>query len=353
MDTPPGLQAGYAVAFARFRIGTWIGRPRATETRFLDRFRQRRVSSHAVGDRLDGRLGVDRDHARLDRGRSRAARPSPGRAARRSASRGSTSTQPTVSFCITRARSRPTGTCPVATSSPYCSRASASVRPTRGDLGVGVDRARHGAVVDDRVVARRVLGRDLALAEARCARAASSRRSRRRRRCATSSCGGASSGSDALCACRTRRRSARGRGLSTVRAAAGGDEHQVALDRLALAEVDGRGRQPIRSTLRALLARDWSRDPALAELLRELLRARRRPRPGSAVGSISMIVTSEPKRRKIDANSQPMMPPPRTTSRFGTSVCASRARRVDAAGGVEAVDRRPERERAGRDDRLT
>ncbi len=41
-------------------------------------------------------------------------------------------------------------------------------------------------------------------------------------------------------------------------------------------------------------------------------------------GSISTIVTSEPKRRKIDANSQPMIPPPRTTSRPGTCSCASR-----------------------------
>ena len=45
---------------------------------------------------------------------------------------------------------------------------------------------------------------------------------------------------------------------------------------------------------------------------------------GIRVGSISMIVTSAPKRRMIEANSQPMIPPPRTTSRFGTSVCASR-----------------------------
>src|SRR4249920_2554111 len=43
---------------------------------------------------------------------------------------------------------------------------------------------------------------------------------------------------------------------------------------------------------------------------------------GISCGSISMIVTSEPKRLKIDANSQPMIPPPRTTRRFGTSVCA-------------------------------
>ena len=36
-----------------------------------------------------------------------------------------------------------------------------------------------------------------------------------------------------------------------------------------------------------------------------------------------MIVTSEPKRWKIEANSQPMMPPPRTTSLRGTCVWAS------------------------------
>ena len=58
---------------------------------------------------------------------------------------------------------------------------------------------------------------------------------------------------------------------------------------------------------------------------------------GISVGSISMIVTSVPKRWKIEANSQPMMPPPRTTSRLGTSVCASSPVGVDAARGVEAL----------------
>ena len=91
--------------------------------------------------------------------------------------------------------------------------------------------------------------------------------------------------------------------------------------------------------------------PALAELLGELLR-------GVGVllrdqlGSISMIVTSEPKRRKIEANSQPMMPPPRTTRRLGHLGLGEQAGRVDAARRVEAVDRRAEWERAGRDDRL-
>ena len=45
---------------------------------------------------------------------------------------------------------------------------------------------------------------------------------------------------------------------------------------------------------------------------------------GMSESSISTIVTSVPKRSKIDANSQPMIPPPRTTSRRGTSVCARR-----------------------------
>ncbi len=45
---------------------------------------------------------------------------------------------------------------------------------------------------------------------------------------------------------------------------------------------------------------------------------------GIRCGSISTIVTSVPKRLKIEANSQPMIPPPRTTSRAGTSVCESR-----------------------------
>ena len=45
---------------------------------------------------------------------------------------------------------------------------------------------------------------------------------------------------------------------------------------------------------------------------------------GISRGSISTIVTSLPNVLKIEANSQPMMPPPRMTSRRGTSVRASR-----------------------------
>ena len=59
---------------------------------------------------------------------------------------------------------------------------------------------------------------------------------------------------------------------------------------------------------------------------------------GISVSSISMIVTSEPKRLKIEANSAPMMPPPRITSRFGTSVWASSpvesTQRSDSSPGI-------------------
>ena len=105
------------------------------------------------------------------------------------------------------------------------------------------------------------------------------------------------------------------------RRAADGDEHEVALDRLALAEVDGQ-RRAVSSTFVHCLPR-WTTIPRRANDLRSSLVASASS-CGMSVSSISTIVTSVPKRSKIDANSQPMIPPPRTTSRLGTSVCASR-----------------------------
>ena len=59
---------------------------------------------------------------------------------------------------------------------------------------------------------------------------------------------------------------------------------------------------------------------------------------GISVSSISTTVTSLPKVLKIEANSQPMIPPPSTTSRRGTSVCASRpvesTQRSDSRPGI-------------------
>ena len=105
------------------------------------------------------------------------------------------------------------------------------------------------------------------------------------------------------------------------RRAADGDQHQIGFDRLALAEVDGQ-RITALLHLRALLAevqRDSRRPNSLASSEEASSSS-----IGSRRGSISTIVTSEPNRCRIDANSQPMTPPPRITSRRGTSVCASK-----------------------------
>ena len=60
-------------------------------------------------------------------------------------------------------------------------------------------------------------------------------------------------------------------------------------------------------------------DAALLELLGELL-GRVVVLEGMSFGSISTIVTSLPNLASAEANSQPMMPPPRMTMRRGTSV---------------------------------
>ena len=97
-------------------------------------------------------------------------------------------------------------------------------------------------------------------------------------------------------------------------------QHEVALRGFPFAEVNGQRGAGVLD-LGALLSEDERRSHAG----RTTCAARSwRPSPpaGSARSSISIIVTSVPKRSKIDANSQPMIPPPRTTRRFGTSVCA-------------------------------
>jgi hypothetical protein len=74
-------------------------------------------------------------------------------------------------------------------------------------------------------------------------------------------------------------------------------------------------------------------DPAPRERLPQLAR-RVRSSCGMSVSSISIIVTSVPKRSKIDANSQPMIPPPSTTSASAPRL-REEARRVDAARRLE------------------
>ena len=104
------------------------------------------------------------------------------------------------------------------------------------------------------------------------------------------------------------------------RAAADGDEHQVAVDRLAVAE---RHAQLVAVLLDAgALLAELQRDPALPERLRELLRRVRVLLRDQRVEHLDDRHLGA-ERLKIDANSAPMIPPPRMTSRRGTSVWAS------------------------------
>src|SRR5439155_6345535 len=122
----------------------------------------------------------------------------------------------------------------------------------------------------------------------------------------------------------------------------------VALDRLAVAEVDG---QPAGGFLhlRALLL-EVEVDPALAELLRELLRGvfvLGRDQPRQHLDDRHLGAEAPEDRRELAADDaaaqddEPLRHLGLREQRLG----------VDAAWRVEAVDRRPERKRAGRDDR--
>src|SRR6266536_2366328 len=131
--SPQGKRAqappGYALAAARFLFGRWIARPRATRPASL-------IASLSVGCAAMPSATVSTvDSASI------ATVP----ASIRSVTCGPTMTtpssspyfvswidltQPTVSACITARAFATHGKTPTATSSPYCSRASASVRPT-------------------------------------------------------------------------------------------------------------------------------------------------------------------------------------------------------------------------------
>ena len=256
-------------------------------------------------------------------------------------------TQPTVSFCITARAFATHGKRPTATASPYCSRASRLGEADGGDLRIGVDRARDGTVSTTASWPQRVLGRDLALAkrgvgELPVAGAVADRVDVRHlvRRWSSAamplrlsnSTPASSRPRPSTSGARPTATSIRSHSIVspspkwTVSAAA------VLLD------------------LRALLA-ELERDAALAERLGELLRGvlvllrdqRRQHLDDRHLGCRSVL--------KIEANSQPMIPPPRIDEPRGTSVCASRPVESTQSSRVEARDRRADRERAGGDDR--
>src|SRR4029079_12970322 len=137
-----------------------------------------------------------------------------------------------------------------------------------GDLRVGVDRARHAAVVDDGLVAHRILSRDLALAEGGVGELPVA--------------GAVADGIDVRLGGAAVLVGGDARALVELdadllqaeafdeRAASGGDEHQVALDRLVAVVLDA---QPVAGVLDAVAAGvEVHVDAALAELPGHLLR---------------------------------------------------------------------------------
>ena len=141
-------------------------------------------------------------------------------------------------------------------------------QPDAGDLRVGVDRPRHAARRR-----RRPRGPSRSRPRprprgTRCARAASSRRSRRPRRCAGRSSGGARR-RRSPCAGRARRRSPRGR--APRRAARGRPRRASGRRRPSRRLRSGRRSEPPLSSTFVHCFSRLQRDPALAELLRELL----------------------------------------------------------------------------------
>src|SRR5581483_1483707 len=133
------------------------------------------------------------------------------------------------------------------------------------------------------------------------------------------------------------------------RPAADGDEHQVGLHRLAVAEVHGQlGAVVVDAG--ALLA-ELQRDPAALELLRQLLRGVSvllRDERVEHLDDRHLAAEAREDRRELapdDATAEDDEPTRHLLLR-------EQSRRVDAARRVEARNRRPERERARRDDRL-
>src|SRR3954468_6117945 len=251
---------------ARLAVRDVDGAAERDEPRLLDRLRERGMRRDAVRDRLHRRLGLDRDDSGLDPvGHVRADHDE---AQQLAVPRLVDRLDPADRLVLHHgARVRDPG--------EPADRHVVAVLLTRlglgepdgGYLGVRIDRPRNGAIVEHGLVARRVLRGDLALAE------------RGVRKLPVPGAvadgvdvrnGGAPVlvGSDAGAPVELDAGRVEADPLDE-RATTHGDELQVSLYRLALAEVDGELGAVVLDA-RALLA-EMQRDAALAELLRELL----------------------------------------------------------------------------------
>ena len=219
-------------------------------------------------------------------------------------------------------------------------------QPDTRDLGIRVDRPRHPAVVDHGVVAHRVLGRDLALAERRVRElpvpgAIADRVDVRDGRPPMLV------GRDPLAPIELDADLLEPEPLDE-RPAPDRDEHEIRVHGLAVAEVNA---QPVAGLLdlRALLL-EMQRDPAPAELLRELLGrvvVLGRDQLRQHLDDRHLGAEAVEDRRELAADD----PAAQDDEPARHLRLPEQALGVDAARGVEPLDRRPQRERAGGDDR--
>src|SRR4029079_11927264 len=217
--------------------------------------------------------------------------------------------------------------------------------PRTGDLRVGVDRTRHRRLADSRLVPHRVLRGDLALAESRV----------RELPVAGDVAGRVDvrhAGAAMFVVADPLAVEADTRRLEPdaldERRTPDGDEHEVAVDRLPLAEVNGEVAAVV-VDLRALLGEVLC-DTALAKRLLELLPrvlVLRRDEVGQHLDDRHLGAEAIEDRRELAADDPAAEDDEaRRDLRLG-----QQPRRVYAARGVEPGDRRPDRERAGGDDR--
>src|SRR5918996_1700257 len=318
--------------------------PQRDEPGLLDRLRQRRVRGHAVGDRLDRRFGVERDDAGLDEVGD--VRPDHDDSEQLAVARLVDRLHPAHRLvlhhraAVRGERERPDEDVVTVLLARLALR-QADAR----DLRVRVDGARDGAVVHDRLVADRVLGRHLALAERGVgelpvAGAVADRVDVRDGRAPVLVRG------DAVLRVEVDAERLEPDVLRD-RAAPRGDEHEVALDRLA-AEVHLQAVARVLDPVALRLEVDG--DAALLELLRERL------------GGVLVLLRDERGEHLDDRHLAPEPlqdggelaaddPAAEDDDALRHVGLREKARRVDAALGLDAVDRRAQRVRPGRDDR--
>ena len=297
VDTnPPGLFARCAPT--RGVAGEWIARPSAT--RPASRGLRRALHARTCRRRWSRSSARHRARRGASMRSSRALPRSRRRRPRRSSTRGSSSPSLQLPPTSRHVRSRPTGTCQcdVLSAEPFDRLLLGEADAC--DLGVGIHRPRHPALSGIPAAYPSRSPRRSRLRETPCGRAASSRRRSRPRKCARPRCGvriGADAGAriDVTAA------------ASSPMSSTTGARRPTHMSRMPSSPPSPKWTVNARAgvlDLRALLA-EVDDDPAPRMPLRSSLVASESS-CGISVSSISTIVTSVPKRSKIDANSQPM-----------------------------------------------